>query len=54
MIFGVAVVATWHMYMWSVKYPIVAAGFGFVVGLLMGHFFWNQCLDVVIGHGCQP
>jgi hypothetical protein len=30
----------------SVKYPILPFAFGLVVGLLGGHFFWDQLLNV--------
>lgn len=37
---------SWWMYVNSVQYPIIPAMFGFIVGLLMGHFFWDQALNV--------
>jgi hypothetical protein len=37
---------SWWMYTTSVQYPILPAAFGFIVGLLMGHFFWDQALNV--------
>lgn len=39
---------SWWMYTNSVKYPIIPAAIGLIVGLLMGHFFWDQSLNVTV------
>lgn len=51
---GFSATLSWWMYVNSTKYPIIPAAFGLILGVLFGHFFWNQDLDVIIGHGCIP
>lgn len=45
--------ATFSWWMWtnSVKYPIIPFACGLVVGLLSGHFFWDQSLNVIVQGG---
>ena len=38
----------------STKYPAIPALLGFVIGLLFGHLFWNQLLNVTICPGGFP
>ena len=40
---------SWWVWLNSVKYPIIP----FVFGMLMGHFFWNQSLNVTVAGGCS-
>lgn len=40
---------SWFMWVNSVKYPIIP----FAFGVLMGHFFWNQSLNVTVPVGCS-
>ena len=45
--------ATFSWWMWtsSVKYPIIPFAFGLLIGLLSGHFFWDQSLNVIVQGG---
>jgi hypothetical protein len=43
---------SWWMWVNSAKYPIIPAGMGLIIGILFGHFFWDQALDVTVNSGC--
>lgn len=32
----------------TIKYPIIGVMLGFVIGLLFGHLFWSQTLNVTV------
>jgi hypothetical protein len=42
---------SWWMWTHSVQYPIIPYGIGLVQGILGGHFFWNQALNVTVKPG---
>lgn len=37
----------------SPKYPIIPALVGFFIGLLFGHFWWDQLLTVIVQQSSQ-
>lgn len=39
---------SWWIYYNSLQYPIIPAMFGFFIGLLFGHFFWDQLQNVTV------
>jgi len=45
---GFPATLSWWMYTASIKYPIIPAMIGFLVGLLFGHLFWDQELNVTV------
>lgn len=46
---GFQATISWWIYTNWVKYPIIP----FAFGVLMGHFFWNQSLNVSVTGGCS-
>lgn len=46
--YGFTETLSYWMLLNSVKYPIIPAMLGFVFGLLIGHFFWDQLLNVTV------
>lgn len=39
---------SWWMYTNSIQYPIIPWAIGLVMGVLGGHFFWDQTLNVTV------
>lgn len=48
---GFTATFSWWMWTHSVEYPIIPFAFGFLIGILSGHFFWNQSLNVIVQGG---
>jgi hypothetical protein len=46
---GFQATISWWIWTNSVKYPIIP----FAIGVLMGHLFWNQSLNVLVQGGCS-
>lgn len=45
---GFAGTLSWWMYTKSVQYPIIPAALCLIIGILIGHFFWSQSLNVTV------
>lgn len=45
---GFQATLSYWMMLNSIKYPIMPAMLGFGIGLLFGHFFWDQVLNVSV------
>lgn len=48
---GFPATLSWWVWTNSVKYPIIPFAVELIIGLLCGHFFWNQELNVVVQGG---
>jgi hypothetical protein len=42
---------SWWMYTHAVMYPIIPFAVGFIFGILGGHLFWDQALNVIVQGG---
>lgn len=42
---------SYWIYINSLQYPIIPFAIGFIFGLLAGHFFWDQVLNVTVQGG---
>ena len=49
--YGLPSTLSWQLYIASKSEPAIPLAYGFVNGLLMAHFFWNQAGTVPSGYG---
>jgi hypothetical protein len=42
---------SWHLYLASLQYPIIPFAFGIGIGVLAGHLYWNQTLNITVCPG---